>query len=193
MTIVTNLIRTEADEILRSGLLTILDRHGEVHIVGSYALGLMTWRDLDIHVVREDMDVPAFFDLGREIATLLKPQRMHFRDESTVRTPGLPPGYYWGVYLGDERAGAWKIDIWQTNRQAFDAVRRFGEDLSARLTDENRAVILAIKEACWRHPQYRRGFTSADVYAAVLDRGVRDVPGFWADLRETKGITAPRD
>ena len=149
--------RTEADEILRSGLLTILNRHGEVHIVGSYALGLMTWRDLDIHVVREDMDVPAFFDLGREVATLLEPQRMHFRDESTVRTPGLPPGYYWGVYLGDERAGAWKIDIWQTNRQAFEAVRRFGDDLSARLTDGNRAVILAIKEACWRHPQYRRG------------------------------------
>jgi hypothetical protein len=43
----------------------------------------------------------------------------------------------------------------------------------------------------WQHPQYRRGFTSADVYAAVLDRGVRGVPGFWADLRETKGIAEP--
>ena len=39
MTIVTNLIRTEADEILRSGLLTILNRHGEVHIVGSTPSG----------------------------------------------------------------------------------------------------------------------------------------------------------
>jgi len=48
-------------------------------------------------------------------------------------------------------------------------------------------VIVAIKSACWQHPQYRRGFTSADVYAAVLDRGVRDVDAFWMDLRETKG------
>lgn len=184
-------IRSEADGILRSGLQTILGRHGEVHIVGSYALGLMTWRDLDIHVVRQDLDVTAFFDLGREIACFLKPHRMHFRDESTVATPGLPRGFYWGIYLGDERSGAWKIDIWQTNRQAFDLVRRFGEDLSARLNDANRAVILEIKAACWQHPQYRRGFTSADVYTAVLDRGVRDVPGFWADLRERKGIPGP--
>ena len=48
-------IRSEADGILQSGLQTILGRHGEVHIVGSYVLGLMTWRDLDIHVVREDL------------------------------------------------------------------------------------------------------------------------------------------
>jgi hypothetical protein len=113
---------------------------------------------------------------------------MHFRDESTVGTPGLPHGLYWGVYLGDERQGAWKIDIWQTNEQAFDVVCRNGEALAARLNDTNRAVILEIKTACWRHPEYRRGFTSGDVYAAVLERGVRDVPGFWADLRATKGI-----
>jgi len=131
-------IRTEADDILRSGLLSVLGSHGEVHIVGSYVLGLMTWRDLDIHVVREDLDVRTFFDLGREIAGLLKPHRMHFRDESTVGTPCLPRGYYWGIYLGDERSGAWKIDIWQTNRQAFDLVRSFGEDLSPRLNDTNR-------------------------------------------------------
>lgn len=69
---------------------------------------------------------------------------MHFRDETTVGTPGLPRRFYWGIYLGDERSGAWKIDIWQTNRQAFDLVRRFGEDLAARLNDTNRAVILEI-------------------------------------------------
>ncbi len=184
----SNEIRAEADEILRSGLETILGRHGEVHIVGSYALGLMTWRDLDIHVVRDDPDIKAFFDLGGEIARLLQLHRMHFRDEFTVGTPGLPRGYYWGVYLGDERSGAWKIDVWQTNQQAFDVVRGFADDLLARLNDTNRAAILEIKAECWRHPQYRRGFTSADVYAAVLDRGVRDVPGFWADLRVTKGL-----
>jgi hypothetical protein len=56
------------------------------------------------------------------------------------------------------------------------------------LNDENRETILAIKAVCWRHPEYRRGFTSANVYAVVLDRGVRDIGGFWMDLRKTKGI-----
>ena len=181
-------IRREADEILHSGLLSVLGRHGEVHVVGSYTLGLLTWRDLDIHIVREHLDAGAFFDLGGEIAQLLQPHRMHFRDETRVGTPGLPPGLYWGIYLGEERQGAWKIDVWQTNQEAFESVRRFGEDLAARLDDTTRAVILDIKNACWRHPEYRRGFTSADIYAAVLDRGVRDLPQFRADLRARKGI-----
>jgi hypothetical protein len=181
-------IRTEADRILGSGLKSLLAEYGEVHVVGSHALHLMTWRDLDIHLVREDSSIEAFFRLGGHIATLLQPHRMHFRDETLVRTTGLPPGLYWGVYLGDERDGAWKIDIWQTNRQDFESVRQFGEDIASRLNANNRETILAIKEACWVHPEYRRGFTSADVYAAVLDRGVRDVRGFWMDLRETKGI-----
>jgi hypothetical protein len=186
-------IRAEAVRLLQSGLLTVLGRGRDVHVVGSYALGLMTWRDLDIHLVCDRRDLADFFRLGADIASLLKPHRMHFRDESLVRTPGLPPGLYWGVYLGDERAGAWKIDIWETDREGFEPVRRFGADLAARLDEESRAAILAIKTACWQHPEYRRAFTSSDVYEAVLERGVRDVEAFWNDIRETKGVSnAPR-
>jgi hypothetical protein len=181
-------IRAEADRILDAGLRNLLAENGEVHIVGSYALGLMTWRDLDIHVVQADPDVEAFFRLGGGIAALLHPHRMHFRDESTARTPDLPGGFYWGVYLGDERRGAWKIDIWQTNREGFEATRRFCENIAGRLDAASREAILAIKAQCWTHPEYRRGFTSADVYSAVLDRGVRDIGGFWTDLRVRKGI-----
>src|SRR5690348_2893580 len=80
-------IQAEAETLLRSGMLEILGGYGEVHVIGSYALQLMTWRDLDLHLVREDMDVRSFFDLGRELADLLKPHRMHFRDETVVATP----------------------------------------------------------------------------------------------------------
>jgi len=174
--------------MLESGLLTLLARYGEPYVIGSHSLRLMTWRDLDIHLVQARMDLQAFFALGGELAALLKPHRMHFRDETVVGTPGLPRGLYWGIYLGDEKAGAWKIDVWATDREDFEAVRRFNDGIASRLTSETRAAILAIKSACWQHPQYRRGFTSADVYAAVLDRGVRDVDAFWADLQSTKGI-----
>ena len=183
-------LRAEADRILDSGLRTLLAENGDVHVVGSYTLGLMTWRDLDIHVVRDDPDVEMFFHLGGRIAALLHPHRMHFRDESRVRTPDLPRGFYWGVYLGNERRGAWKIDIWQTNQDSFDAVRRFGDSISARLDATSRQAIVAIKALCWTHPEYRRGFTSADVYSAVLDRGVRDITAFWNDLGERKGIAS---
>lgn len=183
----SDVILREADRILESGLLALLERYGEPYVIGSYSLRLMTWRDLDIHLVQGQMDVAAFFALGGELAALVKPHRMHFRDETIVGTPGLPRGLYWGVYLGDEKAGAWKIDVWATDGDGFESVRRFNDGIASRLTDETRAAILAVKAACWRHPQYRRGFTSADVYAAVLDRGVRDIDAFWADLRN-RGI-----
>ena len=116
---------------------------------------------------------------------------MHFRNEIVVATPGLPRGLYWGVYLGDERQGAWKIDVWSTDSAGFEAVREFMEAIAGRLTEANRKTILAIKEAVWRHPEYRRGFTSVDVYGAVLERDVEDVAGFWDDLQRRKGIDRP--
>jgi hypothetical protein len=171
-------IRAEADRLLESGLRDLLDAFGEMHITGSYVLELMTWRDLDIHVVRDDLDQSAFFRLGRDIAALLRPHRMHFRDETAVRTPGLPRGLYWGVYLGDERKGAWKLDIWTTMRADFELTRRFGIRLLERLTPDTRETILAIKSACWQDPDYRKGFSSADIYNAVLDHGVKSVDEF---------------
>jgi hypothetical protein len=53
-------IRAEADEILRSGLRSLLNRHGDVHVVGSYVLGLMTWRDRG-HLLRTQLQVGTWF------------------------------------------------------------------------------------------------------------------------------------
>jgi hypothetical protein len=183
-------LRAEADKLLASGLSRALSRYGEVHAVGSYALGLMTWRDLDIHVVRTTPDLDEFFAVGAQLASLLKPHRMHLRDERIVATDGLPRGLYWGIYLGDERAGAWKIDVWATDRAGLDSSLQFAQRIAARLDSETRGAILRIKAQCWRHPEYRRGFSSADVYAAVLDRGIRTPEAFWTDLQGAKGIRA---
>ena len=161
-------LRGEADRLLDSGLRDLLETFGEVHLTGSYTLELMTWRDLDIHIVRESLDRVSFFELGGRIADLLEPHRMHFRDETIGETPGLPLGVYWGVY-----AAAWKIDVWASSREDFEPVKRFCDRIGERLTPETREAILAIKSAVCQHPEYRRGFTSADIYKAVLDRGMR--------------------
>ena len=178
-------LHREADGLLDAGLRDALATYGEVHVIGSYALRLMTWRDLDIHVVRDPPDVARFFELGGAIAALLEPHRMQFRDERRVGTVGLPRGLYWGVYLGDERAGAWKIDVWSTDRAGLEDVRLHGERLAARLSGASRQTILKIKSACWRHPEYRRAFSSADIYSAVLDHGVAEVEGFWRFIGRT--------
>jgi hypothetical protein len=185
-------LRREADSLLDAGLRDTLAKYGEVHVIGSYALRLMTWRDLDIHLVRDPPDLAGFFELGGAVAALLEPHRMHFRDERRVGTPGLPRGLYWGVYLGDERAGAWKIDVWSTDRAGFEGVRRHGERLAARLSEASRHTILTIKSACWRHPEYRRAFSSGDIYSAVLDHGVPDVEGFWRFIGAANSDRATR-
>ena len=185
-------IRAEADRLLSRGLRDLLAAYGEVQITGSYVLELMTWRDLDIHIVRESPDRASFFALGGRLAALLEPRRMHYRDETVQQTTGLPRGLYWGIYLGDEREGAWKIDIWASSREDYEPVRRFVERVDARLTPATRETILKIKTACWRHPQYRREFSSADVYEAVLTHGVKDVESFWSYLARDRGPKGPR-
>jgi len=65
----------------------------------------MVWRDLDIYLVAEDIPVSEFFRLGWQIADLLNPTKMQFRNERVARTEGLPHGLYWGVYLGNEHEG----------------------------------------------------------------------------------------
>lgn len=177
-------LRKEADQLLGSGLRAILNDYGDVHIIGSYDLHLMVWRDLDIHIVQPDLNRKSFFELGGRVADLLGPHRMHYRDETIAATEGLPRGLYWGVYLGDERDGAWKIDIWVTDAEGFEATRAHGERIRERLSDATRSAILQIKSEVWRHPKYRREFASGDVYSAVFDRCVVDVDGFWQYLRD---------
>ena len=172
-------IRTEADTLLQGGLRDVLASYGAVHIVGSYALQLMVWRDLDVHLVPPSLDRHDFFEFGDRIAELLAPHRMQFRDERIARTRGLPVGLYWGVYLGDGQARTWKLDLWATDQRGLDMVTSYSRRLQQRISPESRQSILEIKAACWHHPGYRKDFGSVDVYEAVLEHGVQDVDGFW--------------
>ena len=176
-------LRAEADAMLDAGLRAVLADYGEVHVLGSYALGLMTWRDLDIHIVCPTLDIARHFELGGRLATLWGAAKMHFRDDRTGVDPSVPAGLYWGVYLGDERRGAWKLDVWVIEPMRFESMRAEVGRLQSSLSPATRRAILAIKGAVWYRPEYRRSFSSQDIYTAVLEHGVRDLAGFWAFLQ----------
>ena len=167
------LIRTEADDILyHKGLFETLRKYGIPHIHGSYVLDLMTWRDLDIYLESQPVSTSAFFELGKELVDLLHPVKMSYRNEKEGKNKDLPTGLYWGIYLGDERQGAWKIDIWSIKKSELKERLRYCEILKRRLTSMTRNKILQIKSQCWKDTAYRRSFHSADIYTAVLDNGV---------------------
>lgn len=181
-------LRAEADELLwKRGLHPLLEKYGRVYLTGSYALKLMVWRDLDIYLVVEDLPVSEFFRLGGQIADLFNSPKMHFRNEQVARTEGLPCGLYWGVYLGKEREGAWKIDIWAVTPEQFTILDEFCKNIERRLTASSRLKILEIKAQCWMKPGYRRTFSSQDIYNAVLNEGVDNLAAFDAYLQRVKG------
>ncbi len=178
-------IHEEANEILRKkGLRKILKQYGIPHITGSYSLGLMTWRDLDIYLENDDLSETEFFGLGKKIASSFNPVKMSFRNERIAKTEDLPIGLYWGIYLGDERKGAWKIDIWAVDKKECQKRLEFCNNLANRITPDSRIKILEIKSQCWTDPQYRKNYTSNDIYTAVLDKNVNDIEDFKIYLRD---------
>ena len=182
-----SLIKKEADDILfEKGLFSILSSFGEPHISGSYALDLMTWRDLDIYLQVDNISDTDFFTLGGKICTAFTPVKMSFRNEIIGKTKNLPAGLYWGIYLGNERAGAWKVDIWAVNTLECQRLIKFCTDIKQKLTPATALQILDIKSQCWKDPEYRRSYISMDIYNAVLEKSITNIEDFKNYLKTIK-------
>lgn len=181
------IIKREADEILyKKGLLEILNSFGTPYVHGSYILDLMTWRDLDIYLESDEIAEADFLMLGRQVCKAFAPVKMSYRNELRAKTEGLPLGLYWGVYLGNERAGAWKIDIWAVSAEECQQRLRYGDSIKEKLTPEAVQRILEIKSACWTDEAYRRYYSSGDIYKAVLENKVGSVEEFNDYIRTLK-------
>lgn len=179
------MIKEEADMLLHEKkLLHILDAFGTPHASGSYALDLMTWRDLDIYLQADSISEERFFQLGSLLCNALSPARMQFRNELVAKTTGLPKGLYWGIYLGNEREGAWKIDIWAIGSGECERLLDYCNTIKRQLNENVSHTILDIKSQCWQDPEYRRTYSSSHIYDAVLKGGVRDLDGFWTYLNK---------
>ncbi len=180
---------TEANEILHEyGLLQILSKYGNPIITGSYSLNLMTWRDLDIYLEADEMTEERFFNLGKEIVVRLKAHRMHFRNEFISKTPNLPVGFYWGIYITLNFSDVWKIDVWAIDSNQINLYQKELNDLKSRIDEEKRPIILMIKHHFCKHPEYRRKFAARDIYHAVIAENVNSTKQFSEWLRSKKGI-----
>ncbi|MDB5209554.1 MAG: hypothetical protein JWQ30_381 [Sediminibacterium sp.] len=182
--LLNSVIREEADEILgKKGLLDILCSYGTPHISGSYQLNLMTWRDLDIYLEVENLSEIDFFGLGGKISAAFNPIKMSYRNEVVARTMDLPLGLYWGIYLGDERNGAWKIDLWAVDNTECKRLTQYCAVIKQKLTPLNILQILRIKSQCWKDPGYRKTYNSMTIYHAVFEKNVTDIEEFRNYLR----------
>lgn len=175
-------LKTEADLlILRCGLPQLLAAYPGWMIGGSYSYDLMCWRDLDLYVLDPKYNLKQCFEIGYELTQRLAAHKSRF----TNNVGGVPNGFYWGIRLGDVRQGAWKLDVWFLDQTGYDQHAAYSASMCARLTTEGRLIILAIKEAYWRQPEYRDTVISDLIYRAVLDHKVRTMSDFECFVKES--------
>ncbi|HKC66570.1 MAG TPA: hypothetical protein VKB86_23195 [Pyrinomonadaceae bacterium] len=174
-------LKREADKLIQDcGLSELLAVYPSWFIGGSYSYDLMCWRDLDIYILDPQPDLKRCFEIAYELTQRLSAHKSRF----TNNVGGEPSGLYWGIKLGNERQGAWKLDVWFLNRASYDEHAAYSSNMREKLSAESRTIILAIKEDYWRRPEYRDTVTSDMIYRAVLDKGVRSTSEFERLLKE---------
>jgi hypothetical protein len=185
-------LRVEAGLILGDrGLLALAEARGEVFIGGSFHSDLMVWRDLDVYIGMDTDNLTGFFELGRQVVETFNASKAFFTDARTSD----PTGLYWGVRVGDLRAGAWKFDIWAVTPDELARRRLVADAFVAQLTPRTRSTILTLKNHYWNDSRYRSQISSADIYNAVLDHAVAttaDFENFLSERRVGRSSSAGR-
>jgi hypothetical protein len=158
----------------------LLGAIGQVNRVGSAALGLMVWRDVDLTVVCAKLALEPVAAVGARLAAHPRVNTITFRNDSRhwKTNPDYPDGLYLGVGYRSPTHADWKLDIWfvdEPERQPDLAHMRW---MPARLTAETRTTILVIKSAWASRPEYGKRVKSVDIYSAVLEDGVRTPEAF---------------
>lgn len=178
-------LQDEAQRVMAElDLATVLSRAGRVEMIGSFASGLMVWRDLDISIYVETSAGVA--DALRELIANPSVLDVHYANETGDRSPsGVHDQRFYAVvqYLAAD-GELWKIDLsfWTDTgpRGGFSDAAA----LRARLTDETRLTILRIKDEWQRLDSYPSEVGGIDVYDAVLNHGNRTPDEFNSYLRE---------
>ena len=175
-------LRAEAARMLAaSGIAAILAEYG-YEATGSYRLRTMTWRDLDYERPEEQPNWARHWEVGTRLAETGWCVRLncvnHYWEGWYL------PGLYWGLRVADPGASTsagredptvWKLDLWSLPTERHQRGRARHEAWESRLTEQSRALILAIKA---RDPQYRRSLLSVHVYEGVLEHGARSEEEF---------------
>lgn len=174
-------LQAEADGVLDDlGLSELLAEVGQPVRVGSSALGLMVWRDIDLTVLCPALELDAIFQLGARLVRHERVRGVQFRNDTGHwnTDPLYPDGIFWGVEYRGAAGDTWELDIWFIHEDTRQPDMRHLETIPPRLDDETRLAIMTLKDVWRRTPHYGKTVGSYDVYTAVLDGGARTLDDF---------------
>ena len=156
-------------------LIKVLSPLGSPLLLGSSALGLMVWPDIDITVSHRGLTIDQAMETMHPLYTHPRTKRVQYLNEVGSFNPDgldVDDRYYFVVYYHVPGGTKWKIDIsfWTSVGEHLEP---FHESVSRQLTDDTRLAILWIKDIWYRLPTYRNQVYSVDIYDAVLFHDVR--------------------
>ena len=172
-------LEKEAKSVLKdTNLIKLLSKHGKVEIVGSLALGLLVWRDIDIDVVmNRNFDTDKYFQMVIELFKHKNIKDLRLIDNRTSFEKNRPKSMYIGVFYQKQVGEKWKIDIRFVHKKDAYAIDYLNV-IRSKLNKKNRLNILKIKETVYTHPLYGKEFSSVDIYEAVLIHGIHNIRDF---------------
>jgi hypothetical protein len=175
-------LQEEAEQVrTRLDLDRVLGAVGNPVLVGSAALGLMVWRDIDTTVVCQSLEKRAVLAAATELAAHQDVKTMQFRDDSgrfNQEPEKYPDGLYIGLRFHPAETAEWTLDLWFVDDPDRQPDLAHLQAMPKRLTDETRLAILRIKTLWSTRPEYGKSVSSWDIYTAVLDHDVRDTGDF---------------
>ncbi len=172
-------IKQEAEELLKAtNLQKLLEEYGRVDLGGSFSYNLMVDRDLDFGVAVKEVTP----EIRAKIASTFASQswsyginitdRINFEPLSNL---GAPRGLYLGLTIPFPKE-RWNIDVW------FTVGDRLPEDKMGQMisnaTQDQKDIMLQIKYELMRSEKKEKGITSAEVYKAVLNKGIQTTEEF---------------
>ncbi len=169
--------RKQQAEALLSGLWEELGRYGVPHIVGSYRMDLMAWNDLDIDIENQGMSLSRLHELTGFILCRFAPVWYEAKEEITAQGKRV---WFHGFETFVE-GELWNVDLWFFDQDTIREAERYCDGIAARTSVRPgaREEILRLKKELIAKGLYPNGgYTSMDVYEAVLNQRVAGAEDF---------------
>jgi hypothetical protein len=175
-------LRAEAERLLTLGLLDLLRRRCAATIVGSYALNLMTWRDLDLYGDATGLGMDDIYAIVHDIIPVYHPVWFEAKEDDM----GQGRCFFVGFETDVLESGRWNVDIWLLQKDVLDREIASLAQLRKEITPEIQQTILRLKAVLSSQGDYGIGSTihSIHLYEAVIKHRLTTVEQIRAWMKE---------
>lgn len=159
--------QAQAKEILESTkLLDILNKYGDVHMIGSFPLNIMYGPDIDILVETKNIKKSSLEAL-QEIAEKSVFRKIEYGDFVNFPKTNRPSGYI--LVLKTEIGKVeWEIEVWFLDNASSQL--EYQKQLGSKLTEQKRIEILQAKHKRGSSKISKESLSSFEIYKKILGK-----------------------